>query len=81
MPRNEIDEKLFLPDFGTEKSKSYIQVIRLEETGEAKHGSLTTIFSVWNAMVGTGMLTIPWAYSNSGFVLGLGNLPMQANFA
>jgi hypothetical protein len=22
-------------------------------------------------MVGTGMLTIPWAYSNSGFVLGL----------
>jgi len=32
-----------------------------EATG--KHGSLTTIFSVWNTMVGTGLLTIPWAYS------------------
>jgi amino acid permease len=43
------------------------------EPSRGKHGSLTTIFSVWNAMVGTGMLTIPWAYSNSGFVLGLCN--------
>ena len=27
-----------------------------------KHGSLTVVFSVWNAMVGTGMLTLPWAF-------------------
>jgi hypothetical protein len=32
-----------------------------KDTG--KHGSLTTIFSVWNAMVGTGLVTIPWAFS------------------
>jgi len=36
-----------------------------------QHGSLTTIFSVWNAMVGTGLVTIPWAYSQSGIFLGL----------
>ena len=36
-----------------------------------KHGSLTTIFSVWNAMVGSGLLTIPWAYSEAGLALGL----------
>jgi len=28
-----------------------------------KHGSLTTILSVWNSMIGSGMLTIPWAFS------------------
>jgi amino acid permease len=36
-----------------------------------KHGSLTTIFSVWNAMVGTGLVTIPWAFSQSGLVYGI----------
>lgn len=36
-----------------------------------KHGSLTTIFSVWNAMVGTGLVTIPWAFAQSGLVYGL----------
>ena len=40
-----------------------------KDTG--KQGSLTTIFSVWNAMVGTGLLTIPWAFSESGVMLGL----------
>jgi hypothetical protein len=39
--------------------------------GKKKNGSLTVIFSVWNTMVGTGMLTIPWAYSNSGLFLGI----------
>jgi hypothetical protein len=38
---------------------------------DGKHGSFTTIFSVWNAMVGTGMLTIPWGFSGSGLILGL----------
>jgi amino acid permease len=42
------------------------------ETGEKrKNGSMTVIFSVWNTMVGTGMLTIPWAYSNTGLLLGI----------
>ena len=37
---------------------------------EKRHGPLTNIFSCWNAMVGTGLVTIPWAYSESGIVLG-----------
>jgi len=40
-----------------------------KETG--KYGSLTVIFSCWNGMVGTGLVTIPWAFSQSGLILGL----------
>jgi amino acid permease len=36
-----------------------------------KHGSTTTIVSVWNGMVGSGLMTIPWAFSESGLALGL----------
>jgi len=39
--------------------------------GEKKHGAFTIIFSVWTSMVGTGAITIPWAFSNSGMVLGV----------
>ncbi len=56
-------EKVFVPDF----------TLSSESGKDKKNGSITIIFSVWNTMVGTGMLTIPWAYSNSGFVLGISN--------
>ena len=57
---------MFVPDFTLGGSES--------EIGEKrKNGSMTVIFAVWNTMVGTGMLTIPWAYSNTGFVLGICN--------
>jgi amino acid permease len=29
---------------------------------DGKHGSITTIFSCWNAMAGTGIVCMPWAY-------------------
>lgn len=35
------------------------------------HGSLINIFSCWNGMIGTGLVTVPWAYSESGIVLGM----------
>ena len=54
-------EKVFVPDF----------TMGSETGGERKNGSLTIIFSVWNTMVGTGMITIPWAFSNSGLALGI----------
>jgi amino acid permease len=41
---------------------------------EKKHGAFTIIFSVWTSMVGTGAITIPWAFSNSGMVLGVSKL-------
>jgi sodium-coupled neutral amino acid transporter 9 len=36
-----------------------------------KHGSITTVISVWNGMVGSGLMTIPWAFSESGLILGI----------
>jgi sodium-coupled neutral amino acid transporter 9 len=40
-----------------------------DESG--KHGSLTNIFSCWNGMVGSGLVTVPWAFNESGIVLGV----------
>lgn len=60
VPRHIIDQDLMLTRVPGDTDK---------QTG--KHGSLTTIFSVWNAMVGTGLLTIPWAYSEAGLLLGV----------
>ena len=33
-----------------------------EKDADGKHGSLTTIFSCWNAMAGTGIVCMPWAF-------------------
>jgi hypothetical protein len=30
------------------------------------------IISVWNTMVGSNLLSIPWAFSESGLVVGIG---------
>lgn len=35
-----------------------------------KHGSFTIIFTVWNNLVGASLITIPWAFSNAGLLLG-----------
>eukprot|EP00736_Rhodelphis_marinus_P001365 Rmarinus@m.27979 len=37
-----------------------------------KVGSITTIFSIWNTMMGSTLLALPWAYSQSGVVIGSG---------
>ena len=36
-----------------------------------KHGSVTTVFSSWNAMAGTGIVCMPWAFQESGIITGL----------
>ena len=59
LPVNHLEESEFLTAVPGDTDKS---------TG--KHGSLTNIFSCWNGMVGTGLVTIPWAYSESGIILG-----------
>jgi hypothetical protein len=74
--KNELNN-LRLPAFvssGDDKGKyfSLLSVIAAEKDDKTgKLGSLTTIFSIWNAMVGSGLLTIPWGYSNSGLALGI----------
>jgi hypothetical protein len=32
------------------------------EDNEKKHGSIVNIFSTWNAMCGSGLTTMPWAF-------------------
>jgi sodium-coupled neutral amino acid transporter 9 len=46
-------------------------IFQTKESADKKHSSLATIFSVWNTMVGSSLLTVPWAFSNSGIVLGI----------
>lgn len=29
------------------------------------------IFSVWNSLIGASLVTLPWAFSNSGILLGI----------
>ncbi|XP_065583544.1 sodium-coupled neutral amino acid transporter 9 homolog isoform X1 [Artemia franciscana] len=36
-----------------------------------KQSSLVTIFAIWNTMMGTSLLTMPWALEQAGLVLGL----------
>ena len=36
-----------------------------------KTSSLMIIFNTWNAMIGCGTVTIPWAFQQSGILLGI----------
>ncbi|XP_078354857.1 neutral amino acid transporter 9-like isoform X2 [Oculina patagonica] len=38
---------------------------------DEKQSSLVTIFSVWNTMMGTSLLSIPWAINQAGFALAI----------
>ena len=55
-----VDPRSLLQSFGAST---------LDEKG--KHGPMTTIFSTWNSIVGMGLVVIPWAYTESGLLLGL----------
>ena len=74
--KNELNN-LRLPAFvssAQDKGISIFILILIETEASGKGGqlgSLTTIFSIWNTMVGSGLLTIPWGYSNSGLALGI----------
>jgi hypothetical protein len=39
--------------------------------GKQTNNRIVTIFTTWNAMVGLGLVTIPWAYGESGLILGI----------
>ena len=36
-----------------------------------KVSSWRTVFALWNTMVGSSLLTLPWAFAHSGLALGL----------
>lgn len=47
---------------------------QLQLVGQAQEGSKTsslmTIFSVWNTMMGSGLLALPWGFSEAGIAGG-----------
>ncbi|XP_056019977.1 neutral amino acid transporter 9-like isoform X2 [Ostrea edulis] len=45
---------------------------------EGKQSSLITIFSMWNTMMGTSILSMPWAIRQAGFATGITLLVLMA---
>ena len=43
----------------------------IEDSPEEKNSSIIVIFSTWKTMVGTCVATLPWAFQQSGLLLGL----------
>lgn len=39
--------------------------------GATKNPSIVTIFAIWNTMMGTSILSIPWGIKQAGFTLGI----------
>ena len=46
-------------------------MVGVDERKGGWQNTLTTALSSWNAMAGMGMVTMPWAYSQAGLVLGI----------
>ncbi|CDW86646.1 UNKNOWN [Stylonychia lemnae] len=68
-PTHVIDANLFITSLDVYGLKN----------NQSKHGSFTIIFSVWNSLLGASLVTIPWAFSNAGLVLG--SLIIMLSFA
>ena len=60
-----------MPDLKLDPGLVGVNFIFDEDKETGLHGSITNIFSCWNGMVGTGLVTIPWAYTESGIIMGL----------
>ncbi|KAK2157177.1 hypothetical protein LSH36_196g03032 [Paralvinella palmiformis] len=55
----------------------YFLVIPFRQDG-GKQSSLVTIFSIWNTMVGTSILSMPWALEQAGFACGISLMCLMA---
>jgi len=60
-------EKLIIPDHVL---PAYLFIPVLPSAGY-KQSSLVTIFAIWNTMMGSSLLSLPWAVSQSGFAVGI----------
>lgn len=45
--------------------------------GDGKQSSLVTIFSVWNTIMGSSLLTMPWGVQNAGLLMGIITIVMM----
>jgi len=63
-------ELLNIPDHAVPASFYQIHLPGVTITG--KQSSLVTIFSIWNTMMGTSLLSMPWALQQAGLLMGIG---------
>ncbi|XP_014672118.1 PREDICTED: sodium-coupled neutral amino acid transporter 9-like isoform X2 [Priapulus caudatus] len=49
----------------------YYSLLPIPALTKGKQGSIVLIFSVWNTMMGTSILSMPWALHQAGFLFGL----------
>ena len=61
VPHHVIDDNVFVRDI-------------FENKNDGKHSSLSIIFSIWNTMTGSSVVTLPWAYSQSGLLMGISKI-------
>ncbi|XP_028404423.1 sodium-coupled neutral amino acid transporter 9 homolog isoform X2 [Dendronephthya gigantea] len=54
-----------------ETHPSEVLIVSTRGGGLGTQSSLVTIFSMWNTMMGTSLLTMPWAISQAGFTCGI----------
>ena len=48
-----------------------ISVPNFEVPEDDKQSSIVTIFAIWNMMMGTSLLSLPWAYHHAGLIGGI----------
>ncbi|XP_023336957.1 sodium-coupled neutral amino acid transporter 9 [Eurytemora carolleeae] len=60
---------LNIPDHVVPASFYQIYLPGVQTSG--KQSSIVTIFSIWNTMMGTSLLSMPWALQQAGLVMGL----------
>lgn len=59
IPHHVIDANMFVRRFLEGNFKGFNSL----DESDGKHGSVSLILSIWNAMIGSVVVTLPWAYS------------------
>ncbi|KAL3206933.1 hypothetical protein MRX96_039767 [Rhipicephalus microplus] len=50
---------------------AYLSLPFFKPSAEGEQSSFVTIFAIWNTMMGTSLLSMPWAMSQAGFAGGI----------
>nr|XP_006813416.1 PREDICTED: putative sodium-coupled neutral amino acid transporter 9-like [Saccoglossus kowalevskii] len=71
LTENPQDESFNIPDHVLPVSLLVFPAILTDPASQKKQSSIVTIFSVWNTMMGSSLLCMPWAIGEAGLVLGV----------
>lgn len=68
------DSALVIPDHVVPFTYFVPYISGAEPTEDGKQGSLVTIFAVWNTIMGSSLLTMPWGMENAGLLMGIATI-------